>query len=64
MTLKLLDRVKLKQDIRERRLLKGMLGTIVFIHETPSKAYEVEFSDDHGGTIAQLALTPGEIEPA
>ena len=64
MTLKLLDRVKLKRDIPERNLRKGMIGAIVIIHEKPNKAFEVEFSDDHGGTIAQLALTAAEIEPA
>lgn len=64
MTLKRLARVRLKRDIPERNLRKGMLGTMVLIYEKPNKAFEVEFSDDHGGTIAQLALTSGEIEPA
>ena len=64
MTLKLLDRVRLKKSIPERNLKVGMVGTIVFVFDTPSRAFEVEFSDDRGGTIAQLALEPEEIEPA
>ncbi len=41
-----------------------MIGTIVIVHEKPTKAFEIEFSDDHGGTIAQLALTATDIKPA
>ena len=62
MNYKLLDRIRLKRDIPERNLKKGMTGTIVIVHEKPNTAYEVEFYDDQGGTIAQLALQPNEIE--
>jgi len=64
MNLKLLDRVRLKKDIPKRNLRKGMLGTVVLIYEKPDEAFEVEFSDDQGGTVAQLALAPSDIEPA
>lgn len=63
MTPKLLDRVKIMRDIPLRNLKKGMVGTVVFVHEAPRKAFEVEFCDDLGGTIAQLPLTVDEIEP-
>ncbi|HEY0736315.1 MAG TPA: DUF4926 domain-containing protein [Herpetosiphonaceae bacterium] len=53
----LLKVVTLRQDIPEAGLTPGEQGTIVFIFEEPELAFEVEFVDDQGSTIAQLALT-------
>jgi hypothetical protein len=62
MNMKLLDRVRLLRDIPLRNLKRGMTGTIVEVFDKPNRAYEVEFSDENGVTVAQLALQPSEIE--
>ena len=61
MTFKLLDCVRLQRDIPHRLLKRGMIGTVVEVFERPDEAYEVEFCDDNGATIAQLALQPSDI---
>lgn len=61
MTPKLLDVVRLKRDIPRRNLKKGMEGTVVEVFEHPH-AFEVEFTDDNGVTVAQLALQPEDVE--
>lgn len=48
----LLDVVALLSDRPEQGLMRGQVGTVV---ELLDGAYEVEFSDDHGRTYAQLA---------
>ena len=50
----LLDTVALIEDIPERRISRGEVGTVVEILERD--VYEVEFSDDRGETYAELAL--------
>ena len=50
----LLDTVALIEDFPERRLSRGEVGTVVEVLEPD--VYEVEFSDDHGETYAELAL--------
>lgn len=64
MILKLLDVVRVKRDIPKENIKRGMAGTIVFVFDKPNRAYEVEFSDDNGVTIAQLTLQPDELELA
>ncbi len=64
MTFKLFDRIRLKENIPNEIVKKGMLGTIIEVFETPRKAFEVEFVDDGGRTRAQLTLEPHQIEPA
>lgn len=55
------DVVTLTVDLPGENLHRGMTGTIVDVYSHPSEAYEVEFCDDEGRTIAQLALTPEQI---
>lgn len=62
MKMGILDHVRLLRDIPLRNLKRGMSGTIVEVFDTPNRAYEVEFSDENGVTVAQLALQPNEIE--
>lgn len=62
MTLSLFDVVTLLQDLPEEGLYAGMLGTVVDLHTTPIVAYEVEFCDDLGRTIAQLALHSEQLQ--
>jgi hypothetical protein len=58
------DGVVLLQDMPEEGLKKGMIGTVVLCFDTPEIAYEVEFCDENGEAIAELALRPEQIAPA
>lgn len=51
----------LAEDLPDKGLIKGVLGTIVFIHEKPYLAYMVEFVDDEGRTIAMPDLLPEQV---
>lgn len=62
--LKELDVVKVTRDIPGQKVSVGAMGTIIMIYTHPDLAYEVEFCDDIGQTIAQIALKPEEIAPA
>lgn len=53
--------VELNQDLPKDGLRRGMVGTIVHIFTIPRLAYEVEFCDEHGRTIAQVPLMPEQI---
>ena len=57
--IKLLDTVALLEDLPERRLKRGEVGTVVEI--LAPDAYEVEFCDDEGRTYAELALRGEQI---
>ena len=63
MSFSLFDCVTLIQDIPDDGLCAGMVGAIVDVYINPTLAYEVEFSDAYGRTIAQLALLPEQIRP-
>ncbi len=60
--MKLHDVIKVKNDIPEENLKKGMTGVIVTIFHEPCLAYEVEFCNDRGETILETALLPEQIE--
>jgi hypothetical protein len=55
--LELLTVVALLEDIPEKDLRRGQVGTVVEV--LSPGVYEVEFSDDSGRTYASLAL-PGD----
>jgi len=55
----LLDVVALTTDLPESGLVRGQVGTVVEI--LGSDAYEVEFSDDHGRTYAQIPLRADQL---
>jgi hypothetical protein len=63
MNFALLDVVVLAEDILDEGLHAGMKGTVVDIHTKPCEAYEVEFCDDIGQTVAMLALLPSQLMP-
>ena len=63
MKFKELEAAVLAVDLIEEGLTRGMIGAIVYIHEKPSEAYEVEFVDKDGHTTALLTLTPAQLEP-
>lgn len=57
--LELLSVVALTQDMPEKGLRRGQVGTIVETH-SPG-AYEVEFSDDDGRTYAFASLSKHQL---
>ena len=52
--IKLLDTVALIDDLPERKLKRGEVGTVVEI--LAPDVFEVEFCDDDGRTYAELAV--------
>ena len=58
-TIGLLDTVALIEDLPDRRLARGEVGTVVEVLEPD--VYEVEFSDDRGETYAELALRGDQL---
>ena len=54
-----LDTVALLEDLPQRNLGRGEVGTVVEI--LAPEVFEVEFSDDDGQTYAQLALRSEQI---
>lgn len=54
--------VKLKKDMPLKKLKAGDRGTIVMIYPDLTKAYEVEFLDKNGDTLALVTLKEEEIE--
>ena len=57
--IKLLDTVALANDLPERKLKRGEVGTVVEI--LAPDVFEVEFSDDDGQTYAELALRDDQL---
>jgi hypothetical protein len=52
--IKMLDTVALIEDLPERKLKRGEVGTVVEI--LAPDVYEVEFCNDEGQTYAEFAL--------
>jgi len=57
--LNILDVVALTEDLPERGLYRGQVGTVVEILEPG--AFEVEFSNDEGRTYAFVALKAEQL---
>ncbi len=55
----MLDTVALIDDVPERKLRKGEVGTVVEI--LGPDVFEVEFSDEEGQTYAELALRDEQL---
>ena len=55
----LLDVVALTEELPERRLTKGQVGTVV--EELAPDVFEVEFCDNQGRTYATLALRADQL---
>lgn len=58
-TIKTLDVVALLKDYREKKLLRGQIGTVVELYDNGE--FEVEFADNRGRAIALLTLSADEI---
>lgn len=61
MSLRQYDVVRLRTAMPPSRLPKGATGAVVMVYEQPP-AYEVEFCDTDGGTIALLTLKDDDLE--
>jgi hypothetical protein len=57
--IKLLDVVALTEDLPDRRLRRGHVGTVVEI--LAPDVFEVEFADNDGRTFASLALMANQL---
>lgn len=57
--IELLDVVALTQDLLERGLQRGQVGTVV--EQLAPDVFEVEFSDNNGRTYATLALKTSQL---
>ena len=62
MEFSLFDVVILNADLPDEGLVKGMTGAIIDVYSSPSMAYEVEFCDQQGRTIACVALAPEQLQ--
>ncbi len=56
---KLLDVVALTDDLPERELQRGQVGTVVEV--LAPDVYEVEFADNEGRTYAELAVKADKL---
>jgi hypothetical protein len=57
--------VRLRRNIPEFNLSEGVLGTILLVYDpkpNQSRAYEVEFVDSLGKTLAQITVFQEDIE--
>jgi hypothetical protein len=59
--IRLLEAVALTEDLPERKLRAGEVGTVVEL--LADDAYEVEFCNDRGETYAELALRRDQVVP-
>ncbi|MBV6391970.1 MAG: hypothetical protein KPEEDBHJ_01186 [Anaerolineales bacterium] len=57
-----LDTVVLAHDLKEHKLARGDIGTVVHYY-AGGKAYEVEFVTGEGKTVAVLTLEQADIRP-
>lgn len=53
--------VALTRDLPEHSLKAGQRGTVVHVFGSPADAYEVEFVDSDGRTLAQVPLAPDQL---
>ncbi|SNY34508.1 DUF4926 domain-containing protein [Paractinoplanes atraurantiacus] len=60
--MELYDTVRLLVDLPEEQLKAGAVGAVVHVFDRPRLAYEVEFTDGDGRTVAQVALTPDQVQ--
>ena len=57
--IEILSVVALLEDLPEKGLLRGQVGTVV--EDLAPGVYEIEFSDDDGRTYASLALRAEQL---
>ena len=57
-----LDAVRLLVDIPAEGIRRDAVGTVLHVFTRPRLAYELEFCDARGRTVAQFAALPDQIE--
>lgn len=57
----LYDTVRLLEPVSDGSLSVGAVGAIVAVFSDPEEAYEVEFVNSVGETVAQIALRPTQF---
>ncbi len=57
--MKLLDVVALTEDMSDKHLLRGQVGTIV--EQLAANVFEVEFADINGKTYASIAVPENRL---
>lgn len=50
------DTVALCRGVPDEGLPEGAIGAVILVFDKPERAYEVEFCDDDGRTVAQVVL--------
>ncbi len=55
--------VKSLNDVPEKDIKAGDIGTIVYCYTEPREGYEVEFLDENGHTKDVLTCERHELEP-
>lgn len=63
MNYSIFDVVVLITDLPEEGLASGSIGTIVDVYHSPKQAFEIEFCDSEGRTLALLPLRSDQIRP-
>ncbi len=63
MTLQEYDVVRLRRPLPQYELVAGAVGAIVMVFDDPP-AYEVEFCDKDGVTLALVTLVDDDLEKA
>ena len=58
-TIELLDTVALLEDVPQRKLLRGNVGTVV--EELNAETYMVEFVDNDGKTYGLMSLRANQL---
>jgi len=58
---KINDTIRLLKALPDEALPVGSIGVIVEEFRAPHEAYEIEFCDKNGATIAQVALRPDDF---
>lgn len=58
-----LDMIETLEEVRDGGSIipKGSVGTVVMVYTRPNLAYEVEFANDQGRTLALVTLLPGQV---
>ena len=56
--------VQLKNDMPSRNLKAGTLGAVVMVYPEAPQAYEVEFIDDDGNTLALFTVQEDDLTRA
>lgn len=58
------DVVELRRAMPQHGLVRGQAGVVVHVFEQPNRAYEVEFCNEEGETLALLTLQADDIAEA